>query len=367
MSRTLKPLNRTFLAVAVAAGVALAQDQPPAPPQPTPSSNGAWRRVGDPPQVPSNAQMPASNPAQTDPTEPVDRSDAYGQPPQVEPQRAPQQTMPPATTQRNTTPQASRTPYGLPPALQLNQGTFFTVRTNELLASDKNRSGDIFTATLTQPLIANGIVVAERGQTVAGMINDTGKDKDGRRFIRLGLTSITAADGTQIPVHTQITAISGGRTPAGIQAGTVIGTTATGAAIGGIAAWGTGAAIGAGAGAAVGLAAIFATRNHPAVIYPETALTFQITSPVIVSTEHAPQAFRYAGPEDHQQAPVMMRAQPGPYRAAGPGYGYPTYAYPAPVPAYYGPAYYPSYPYYWGPSFGVVVGRGWGWGRGRRW
>jgi hypothetical protein len=279
--------------------------------------------------------------------------------------------MPPTTTQRGTTPQAARTPYGIPPALQLNQGTFFTVRTNEMLASDKNKSGDIFTATLTQPIIVNGIVVAERGQTVAGMVNDTGKDKDGKHFIRLGLTSITAADGTQIPVHTQITAISGGRTPAGIQAGTVIGTTATGAAIGGIAAWGTGAAIGAGAGAAAGLAAIFATRNHPAVIYPETALTFQITSPVIISTEHAPQAFRYAGPEDHQQAPVMMRAQSGPYRGPNPGYGYP--GYPAPAPAYYGPAYgpayYPYYPYYWGPSFGVVIGRGWGWGwgRGRRW
>ncbi len=35
---------------------------------------------------------------------------------------------------------------------------------NEPLSSDHNVSGDTFTATLTQPLIANGYVVARRGQ-----------------------------------------------------------------------------------------------------------------------------------------------------------------------------------------------------------
>jgi hypothetical protein len=378
MMRTSKSFFRTFAAVALASGVVLAQDQPPAPPQQAPSSNGGWRRVGDPPPVAPTPQA-SSAPAQTDPTEPVDRSDAYGQQPQsVEPQATPQQTTPPAL-QRRTTPEAQtrRPAYGIPPELTLKQGTFFTVRINQMLASNKSRSGDLFTATLTQPLLVNGIVVAEPGQTVAGTVSDTGKTKEGKHFIRLNLTTITAADGTQVPVHTQLAAIVGGTTPAGIQAGTVIGTTATGAAIGGIAAWGTGAAIGAGAGAAVGLAAIFATRDRPAVIYPETALTFQITSPVTVSTVNAPQAFRYAGPYDTQQQPTMLRAQPRPYPGAGypgagygaayaaPGYGYPGYGYP---PAYYGPGYYPyAYPYY-GPGFGVVIGRG-GWGRGwgRRW
>jgi hypothetical protein len=180
----------------------------------------------------------------------------------MDPQTAVQQTTPPATLQRRTPPQAVP-PYGVPPALTLKQGTFFTVRINQMLASNRNKSGDLFTATLTQPMIVNGIVVAERGQTVAGMVNDAGKAKDGKHFIRLGVTSITTADGNQIPVHTELAQVLGGRTPGAVQAGTVIGTTAAGAAIGGIAAWGTGAAIGAGAGALAGIAAVVATRVDP--------------------------------------------------------------------------------------------------------
>jgi hypothetical protein len=288
---------------------------------------------------------------------------------------APQSVVPGGIPQQSMPPQPSnRPPYGTPAQLTLKQGTYFTVRTNQMLSSSKNKSGDIFTGTLTQPLVVGGIVVAERGQEVVGKVNDTGRDKDGKHFIRLQLTSITAADGSQVPVYTQLAALRGRTTPGGVQAGTIIGTTATGAAIGGIAAWGTGAAIGAGAGALAGIAAVVATRNQPAVVFPETALTFQITSPATISTANVPQAFRFAGPEDVQSQPTLMRAGPRPYPGAsyapgpgyGPGSGYaPGYAYP---PAY-GPGYYPGYsPFFYGPSIGVVVGRGWGWGGwGRRW
>lgn len=374
MTRNSKSLFRSSLAALIlTSGVALAQDQPPTPPQIPQPANGGWRRAGDIPQA--DPQAPPTQ--QVDPTQPVDRSDAYGQPPtSMAPQGAPPQGMP-----QQSMPQASNRPtYGTPAQLTLKQGTFFTVRTNQMLRSDKNKSGDLFTATLTQPLIVGGIVVAQPGQEVAGVVNDSGKDKDGKHFIRLQLTAITAADGSQVPVHTQLAALRGTTTPGGVQAGTVIGTTAAGAAIGGIAAWGTGAAIGAGAGALAGIAAVVATRNQPAVIFPETALTFQTTAPVTVSTANAPQAFRFAGQGDYQTQPTLVRGGgPRPYPGAtpypgggyapGPGYApgaayAPGYAYP---PAYYGPAYYPGYPYYYGPGFGVVVGRGYGYGWGRGW
>lgn len=347
MTRNSKPLFRSSIAALIlTSGLAMAQDQPPIPPA-QPPANGGWRRANDAP--------PATTP-QLDPTQPVDRSDAYGQAPQDLPQQSTQpQNLPPQSQ-----PQASNRPaYGVPPQLTLKQGTFFTVRTNEMLASNKNKPGDVFTATLIQPLVSNGVVVAQRGQTVTGTVAEVGKDKDGKHFIRLQLTSITTADGSQVPVQSQLSSMQGRTTPGGVEAGTVVATTAVGAAIGGAAAWGTGAAIGAGAGAIAGLAAIVATHNHPAVLYPETALTFQITAPVTVSTTNAPQAFRYAGPEDFQQQVPVMRGAPRPY----PGAAYaPGYAYP---PAYfYGPGYYPGYYYpYYGGGFGVVIGRG----RGRRW
>jgi len=254
---------------------------------------------------------------------------------------------------------SSRPAYGLPAQLTLKPGTFFTVRTNTMLASNKNKAGDLFTATLTQPLVVDGIVIAQRGQTAVGRVADAGKGKDGVHFLKLELTAITLADGSQIPVQSQLATSTGRTTPAGAQAGAVVGTTAVGGGIGAVAGGGMGAGIGAGAGALVGIAGVIATRDHPAVLYPEMPLTFQVTAPVLVSTANAPQAFRYVGPEDYQQQPAMTSRL-----TTRPPAGYPpvNYLY---GPGYYYPGYYPGYypyagyyPYYYGPSFGIGFGRG---------
>jgi hypothetical protein len=342
-------------ALLLSSGLAIAQDQPPVPPQNQAPANGGWRRVGDPPPAAPQANTPATQ-SQSDPTEPVAQStDAYGQTTQQQPQAAP-------------APQAAnRTPYGVPAQLTLKPGTFFTVRTNTMLASNKNKVGDLFTATLVQPLVVDGIVVAQRGQTVVGRVAEAGK-KDGVHRLGLELTGITLADGSQVQVQSQLATSQGRTTPGGVQAGTIVGTTAVGAGIGAVAARGTGAAIGAGAGAIAGIAAVIATKDHAAVLYPETPVTFQLTSPVSVSTVNAPQAFRYVGPEDYDRQPTMtsrLAVRPPGYPAAnyltGPGYYYPGY-YPGFYPGYY--------PYYYGPSFGLGFGFG-GFGPrfygGRRW
>ena len=355
--------NRLFrsgiAAILLTSGLALAQDQPPVPSQTPAPANGAWRRVGDQPPAAPQANAPAT-PASGDSTEPVDpaqagqASDAYGQPAQQPVPVAPAAPAPQA---------AARQPYGLPAQLTLRPGTFFTVRTNTMLASNKNKPGDLFTATLMQPIVVNGIVIAQRGQTAVGRVVEAGKDKDGVHRMKLELTGITLADGSQVQVQSQLATSQGPTTPAGVQAGTIVGTTAVGAGIGAIAARGTGAAVGAGAGAVLGIAGVIATRNHPAVLYPETPLTFQVTAPVIVSTANAPQAFRYVSPDDYQRQPAVTARMnqrppagyPAPNYLYGPGYYYPGY-----YPGYYS-GYYPGYyPYYWGPSFGVGIGFGGG-------
>lgn len=359
-----------FLATA---GFVLAQ-------QPASNSNGGWRRVGDPPPTATPAPAPAAsapgnNPAPANNPEPVAR-DQYGQAAnQTAPETAPDAAAgdqdvvsapapppePQEPVQARQQPQAgpprsTRPAYGLPREVTLKSGAFVTVRINQPLSSDHNHNGDTFSASLMQPLVADGVVIAQRGQTIYGRVAQAQKHSTNKpSLLRLELTSVTVADGSQIPVNSQLVTRQGGTTPAGVQAGTVGATTAVGAAIGGAAAWGTGAAIGAGAGAAAGIIGILVTRHHPTVVYPETALTFQLTSPVAVSTERAPQAFRFVGPEDYQQAPTFA-TRPGPRPAPygyGPAYATP-YAYPYP---YYG------YPYgWWGPSVGVYVGPGWGWG-----
>jgi hypothetical protein len=244
----------------------------------------------------------------------------------------------------------------------LKAGTYVNIRTNQMLSSDRSHPGDTFSGTLIQPVVVNGVVVAERGQTVYGRVAEAEK-AHGSKDSRLGLelTGITLADGTQQPIGSQLVAHQGPKTPGGVEAGTVVGTTGVGAAVGGIAAGGAGAAVGAGAGAMAGLAGVLLTHNHPTVLYPETPLTFQVTTPVTVATGNAPQAFRFVGPEDYNNPSRTLASQPQPaVRTA---------------PYYYGPGYYPYYPYYpyaYGPYYGgpsVIIGGGWGWGwgGGRRW
>ncbi|HLK65525.1 MAG TPA: hypothetical protein VKU19_18940 [Bryobacteraceae bacterium] len=341
------------------------QSQQPAPPQQP--SNGGWRRLGDPPPAPTptTSQPPAAQ--NQDPSEPVDRSDAYGQVapgqvPQQFPQQFPQDPQGPPPAQPMPQDRPARPAYGLPPQVTLNPGVFVTIRINQPLSSDHNQPGDTFSGTLMQPVVADGIVVAQRGQTVYGRVSEAQK-AHASNSSRLGLelTSLTLADGTQVPIRTQLVARQGGTTPPGVQAGTIAATTVVGTAVGAAADYGraTGAAIGAGAGAAAGIIGVLLTRNHPTVVYPETPLTFRVESPVVINTSRAPQAFRFVGPEEYNRpGPETMIRRPAP---VAPGY-------------YYGPGpypyAYPYYPYYYGPS--VVVGWGpgyfYGYGRGfRRW
>src|ERR1051326_7105907 len=159
--------------------------------------------------------------------------------------------------------QATRPAYGLPREVTLKPGTYVTVRINQPLSSDRNHEGDPFSATLMQPVVVDGIVIAQRGQSVYGRVAEAEKahvDKPSR--LKLELTGLTLADGTQVQMQSQLLTRQGGSTPGAVQAGTGAGTTAVGAAIGGAAAWGTGAAIGAGAGAAAGIIGVLVTRHH---------------------------------------------------------------------------------------------------------
>ena len=346
------------LMVAATSGLLFAQTQPPGP----------WRSANDrPPAPPQQAQS-------QDPTQPVDRSDAYGQPapggqqqqPPAYSQPGPDYPDPMQQPQGRPMPQ-QRPAYGLPSAVTLNAGTYVTVRTNQVLSTDHNQQGDAFSGTLVQPVVVDGIVIAQRGQTVYGLVSQVQKNTASRES-RLGLqlTSLTVADGAQVPLRTIMIGREGGTVPPGAQAGAIVGTTAVGAAIGAAAGWGRGAAIGAVAGAAAGIIGVVVTRNRPTVLYPETALTFRVESPVGINLARAPQAFRYVDPYEYDQpggGPPLQHRAP-----ACAGYGCP----PGPSTYYggpgYGPGYYPYYPYPWG-GVAVVWGPGYFYGRGyyRRW
>ena len=228
-------------------------------------------------------------------------------------------------------PAAARPAYGLPQQVTMKAGTFVTVRINEMLASNKNQPGDSFSGTLAQAIVVDGVVVAQRGQTVYGRVAEADKVK-GVSHLGVELTGITLADGEQVAVHSQLISRQSGMTPPGQwQAGTIAGTTA-------------------------GSAGVLTTHGHPSIFYPGTAATFQIQNPLTIATGNAPQAFRFVGPEDYARPATQATQRVTVQR---PGYYSPYYGY--------SPYYYPYYPYYWGPSLYVGGFRGgFGFGGGFR-
>jgi hypothetical protein len=312
-----------------ASGVLLAQ-QPPVDPQTAPTSNGGWRQMTDPAPAAASSQDQSPAVDAQDPSQPVAR-DGFGQ---AQPQQP--AARPPAA-------QAPRPAYGLPPQVTLKQGTLVTLRINQQLASNHNAAGDTFTGSLTQPVVVDGIVVAQRGQMVTGRVVEADKVKGVSR-LGIQLTGLTLADGSQAAVQTQLVSRQGLIMPGRQREDGVITTAPAG-----------GSAPAAPAAGGTGALAVLATHGHPSVIYPETTLTFQTESAVTINTGNSTGAFRYVGPDDYPKTQITQQVP------ARPAYGY---GYAAGYPYPYYPYYYP----YWGPYWGggVFIGGGFGFRGGFR-
>lgn len=343
-------------ALAFTAATAAGQDttQTPSSTQSqNPSSQNGWKRFnGGWSNQPNGAQRANNTAPAPSPTTAVQLAQNPGE---ENPQAGPNGIRPD---------NGSQEPAPFPPPLVIQPGTIVIVRMNQALSSDHNQVGDVFSATLVQPVVVHGIVVAQRGQTVAGRVMEAKKAGmvSGVSHLAIALTSLTLADGQGVPIQSQLL-VQKGPTSKGRDAAAVAGTTALGAAIGAAADWGTGAAIGAGAGAVASTIGVLLTRGYPTVVYPETQLTFQLTAAVPVDTDYAPQAFHAVNSADYPQAQSQPQQAPPPPAAQGPPP--PAPAYPSSYPYYvYGPPYYPyyypyygyGYPFYYGPSFSFVFG-----------
>lgn len=163
----------------------------------------------------------------------------------------------------------------------LPAGTDISVRTITALSTKTSQTGQPFEGTLNKALEVDGVVVAERGAAVKGVVaeSDPGGRVKGVASIALRLTSIQVASGEILEVNTGAIAKDAPSTKKkdAVKVGIASG---IGAAIGAIAGGGKGAAIGAGAGAAGGTGVVMATRGDPAVVPSESLLTFRLAAPV---------------------------------------------------------------------------------------
>lgn len=209
---------------------------------------------------------------------------------------------------------ANTSTAALPPDLVIPAGTFMTVRVDQPLSSDRSQPRETFTVTLTQPIVVDGLVVARRGQTLAGRVAEAQKAgrKSGQSRLGIELIELGTVDGQQLPIRTQLIEYTG-RASKGRDATVIGATTGTGAAIGAAAAGGAGGGAGAAAGAVASTIGVLLTRGRATEIYPENVLTFRTLEPVTFSTERSAQAFQPVQQGDYapdSQAQLRPGARP---------------------------------------------------------
>ncbi len=287
------------------------------------------------PAYPPSAQGQAPDGTQSSPQSAGQQSVAQ-QPVAQQPQY-PQQTYPP----QQRYPQANRrqqAPWGGQVAGQqvvVPSGSLVRVQVDQLIASDRVKTGDTFHGFVANDVVADGFVAIPRGAAVQGVVVDahpSGAVK-GRGELSIELKSVTLG-GKVYPIVSDVWAHNG--TDKTIQTiNSAAGFGVAGALIGALAGRGTGAAIGAGVGAAAGVGASAASGRGQVVIPPEGMVAFRLTQSAQVQTVSEQEIQRLAygvpnGPGGRQPLyppPAYARyPAPAPYP-----YGYPPpYGYPAP-------------------------------------
>ena len=264
-SNCMSPVRTAVCSVALSflagSSALLAQDQPAGPPpadnqQQSAPANGQWRKAEDPAQAqsaqatpPAQATQPAeaAPPAEPAPRATMDPNYSQGAPPATYPNQYPNQQYPnqqypnrpyPGQRYGNQPPAANYNRGPIPAKLTIKPGAYITVRLNQGLSSDRNQVGDGFSATLAKPVVVDGVVVADRGQTVGGKVTEAKKAGRVQGVSRLAvqLTDLSLSDGQPVPIQTQLFS-KNGPTSVGRDVGAVGATTATGAMIGAAAAW----------------------------------------------------------------------------------------------------------------------------------
>lgn len=229
-------------------------------PEAVPVRESAWRAA------PAKGAQPAANTAPAPAAAPAPRYDA------PVPTPAPVAARPAAVVTKQ------------PMQVTLPAGSVLAVRVGESMSSEKNQSGESWSGTLAEPVVINGLVIADRGARVDGRVTNVkraGRVK-GVAQLSIALNSFHTADGQTIDVNTGSFAVAG-KDETKKDVGKVAIATGIGAAVGAIIGKGKGAAIGAGSGAAAGTGAVLVMRGGPAVIGNEALVRFTTTTPVTIT------------------------------------------------------------------------------------
>jgi hypothetical protein len=256
-----KPVPAKQPPAAVAGTVAPAEPAPQAPapitpPPVTPPAELARLTVPDPPPPPV---PPPAPPAAEKPEPPP-----LMKPDSLEIRRA----------------QEERTPE----TVTIPAGTVIKARLNQSLSSEVNESGDSFSATLEEPIIVNGFVIAEKGARLDGRVVDAVRAGRVKGLARLSIRLVTlhTSDRQRVSIFTEEHVREGKKSVAKDTTRVAL-TTGIGAAMGAIFGGGAGAAIGAASGAGAGVGGVLLSRGQSAELAVESRIAFRLRDDVTIT------------------------------------------------------------------------------------
>jgi len=167
-----------------------------------------------------------------------------------------------------------------PAVFEIPAGTPIRVTLIDGVSSRKSKSGDMFRATLAEPVVVDGTRVLEKGVKVQGRVLDAEQSGRVKGRAKISLTLMSVMDGEkQHPISTKPFSVEAQSTKKR-DAGIIGGAAGIGAAIGAIAGGGKGAAEGALIGGGAGTGTVLLTRGKEVEYGPETRLKFTLEKSV---------------------------------------------------------------------------------------
>lgn len=190
-------------------------------------------------------------------------------------QNTPAQNTPPRTTTPSTA--NDRTERSTPPAparsepssrlVSVEKGTAIVASFDEKVSTDSHKAGRAFTASLTEPLVQNGLTIFPAGTRIRGDVSHSKQAQrvGGQAELTLEFHELTTPDGKSINLHAEPLILVGESTASG-DAQKVLGGAVGGAIVGGILGGKEGAVKGGAAGAGAGAAWAVGTRGNDIVL-----------------------------------------------------------------------------------------------------
>jgi outer membrane lipoprotein SlyB len=162
-------------------------------------------------------------------------------------------------------------------------GTIISVRTIDEIDSAQDRVGQLFQASLTDPIVVQGKTVVARDADVYGRLVESKESGTftGRSQLRLELTGIVV-NGQTVRLVTGEYAVTG-KSRGASTAKRTVGGAALGSVIGAIADGGEGAAIGAAAGATAGAGSEVITKGDQVKVPSETLIEFTLQQDISIA------------------------------------------------------------------------------------